>query len=572
MSGRSREPGGFLGELYLGRLRWDLVTPFPTQDGGDRCAGDDAIRALRRLLERRVDPDAVDRTARLPDGVAGELHRQGLLRAGLAPGLGGLGLSRFNLFRMVAAAAALSVPVAMILAVENGFGLGPLLAHVRPGPLRSFIERRVRSGAMSGLADTEPAGASNLRRRTTATMSEDGSAYLLDGEKLFVSNATFAEHLIVSANVEEDGAECRRLLVVDTASSGMRIVPQDFMGIRGFPIGRVVCDRVRVPRERVVTGRADDATRLTPEAAAMARAGRVLLTAAPSLAIARQCVAWARDFVNARVIDGRPLGDYTEIQRRIAETAAEVFALETVAEWSLLAEQDPIGADTRPEQSAIKNIATAIGARSVERTMAVLAGEGYETPDSKRRRGAAREFPIERALRDIWAFRIAGGVDFQFDNFMSRLYIFPNHAPGFPDPADAGGPGRTDGPHGALSRRNKRHVLFLAEQVHEFPRLCRDLAGRCPDQASAEERPLILINRLANELLTSCLVLARAAGRTAAGPGGDAQVLADVYCVGARHRIADLRHQLAADGALDYRRLATELLVPSSTDLADEMK
>ncbi|MFD6338289.1 acyl-CoA dehydrogenase family protein [Streptomyces sp. NPDC060210] len=581
VSGRAahQDRPSFLGELHRGRLRWDLVTPFPRQDAVDRTTGDTVIGALCSLLARRVDAEAVERTGLLPDGVLDDLRERGFLRAGLATGMGGLELSPLNVFRMVSAAAAHSLPAAMVLAVENGFGLGALLGHLRPGPLRDFVEERVRSGTLSGLADTEAAGASNLRRLTTAAPAGDEQGFLLDGEKLFVGNAPVADHLIVSATVREHGAEHRRLLIVDTRAPGVRIVAQDFAGVRGFPIGRVVCERVPVPADRVVTEGGDDSVRLTPVAATMARRGRVLLTAAPSLALAGQCLTWSREFVRSRTIDGRPLGDYPEIQRRLARSAAEVFALEAVAEWVLLADSEPARADTRLEQSAIKNIGTGIAARVVDRTVALLAGEGYETVASKRRRGARRPFPVERALRDLWAFRIAGGVDFHFDQVMSRQHILPHYLATAAPPAPARQPQGDDGERmyapapGPLSARNQRHLRFLTGQVTDFSRICRALVARHPDETAlyADARPLILLNRLANEVLTSSLALARAAAHTAAGRT-DAQDLADVHCAGARHRIAGLRRELADADAPDYRGLAAGLLARPSQEPLDHAK
>jgi len=57
----------FLEELYTGRLRWDLLDPFPLQDDEDRRTGDEAAAGLERLLRERVDPTEVDLRADLPE-------------------------------------------------------------------------------------------------------------------------------------------------------------------------------------------------------------------------------------------------------------------------------------------------------------------------------------------------------------------------------------------------------------------------------------------------------------------------------------------------------------------------
>jgi alkylation response protein AidB-like acyl-CoA dehydrogenase len=531
----------FLEELYKGRFRWDLIHPFPVQDEADRAAGDQAIAELFRLLAEWIDPHSVEPATKLPAGLLAELRTREHLKARLAPDLGGLGFSSLNTFRMVQATAGWSVPAAMVVAAENAFGVGALLPQLRPGGLRDLLAARVRAGTISGMADTEPGGASNLRRSTTAVLTEDRGGYLLNAEKLFVSNAPIADLLIISATVREAGGEHRRLFVVDTQSPGVRVTPQEFMGLDGFPAGTVTCSNVWVPYDHMVGTAGDSETRITAEAAAMARIGRVFFTVAPALGIARQCLEWGREFVAAREVDGRPLEDYEEIQRCVVESAADLFAVEATAEWTLLG-HDADGVNTRFEQNSVKNIATDACRRVVERTMLLLAGEGYETAASKRARGAPRHSPAERALRDLWAFRIAGGVDFQLDNFISRLFVFSYYYPAVAEPIGEVSVERS----GGLSAPNRGHLQDVAAEVGEFGRTCRELSKRFPDPAALyrQERLLITISRLARELCTAALALARAARRSESGDDM-AQELADVYCGEAMLRVSGLRRQIA---------------------------
>lgn len=550
----------FLEQLYLGRFRWDLVKSFPQQDDADRKIGDEVTGLLRELLEAKVDPDAVDRAARLPEGLVEELQRHGYLKAGVDTELGGLALSKFNLFRMVESAARWSVPVALTLAIENSVGVGPMLPMLPEGPLRELVRERLRAGTVSGIADTEPQGAANLRRFTTATPTDDG-AYLLNGEKLHVGNAPIAELLIVSATVAEGGAEHRRLFIVDADSPGLtRTGWHEFMGVKGFPNGGMRFDDVVVPADRLVEAPPKDDIRLTLEAATMIVVGRLYMIVAPSLAIARQCQGWAEEFVRARQIDGRPLADYEEIQRRLAETAADVFAIEAVAEWSLLGPDFTAGGNPVFEQNAAKNIGSVIGWRVADRTMSILAGEGYETGPSKTQRGAPRRFPVERALRDVRNFRISGGVDFQLDCWTSQMGVFTYY---YPDPdnlaeIEAGEVDLSALTGTGLSERNEAHLHRAAREARELSRICRALSQAHPDLATlaTHERAMVLVSELANELLTVGLVLARAARLADAG----AEDLADVFCTAAFHRVANLRHQLTEPDDVDYRRISAALL------------
>ncbi|WP_024804814.1 acyl-CoA dehydrogenase family protein [Nocardia sp. BMG51109] len=559
------ETVSFLEQLYLGRFRWDLLRPFPRQDEADRKIGDDLARSLRELLTGRVDSDAVDRTGRLPDGLLDALQEHGFLKARVPTELGGLAVSQFTMFRLIEQAAQVSIPAALTLGIENSVGVGPMLPYLPEGDLRDLIAARLRQGTISGIADTEPEGAANLARFTTAT--QVGDEYRINGEKIHVGNAPIAELLIVSATVREDDGEHRRLFVVDTDSAGVtHTARHEFMGVKGFPNGGVRFDDVAVPVTRMVRTPPRDDIRLTLEASTMIVAGRLFMIVAPSLAIARQCVDWSCRFVSERKIDSRPLSEYEEIQRRIAESAADVFAIEAVAEWSLLSPTFADGGNPVFEQNAAKNIGSVIAGRVVDRTMSILAGEGYETASSKAERGSARRFPLERALRDVRNFRISGGVEFQLDYWTAEKAIFTYYHPD-PDNLAEIEANRVefDGLTGTdLSDRNEQHLRAAARAVRELSRICLSVARRHPDPATlaAHERPLILVSELANELLTVALVLAKAATLVADGhPSADD--LADVYCTSAFHRVAYLRDQLAEQDGPHFGRLAATVLRPA---------
>ncbi|MFD0385392.1 acyl-CoA dehydrogenase family protein [Streptomyces stramineus] len=163
--------------------------------------------------------------------------------------------------------------------------------------------------------------------------------------------------------------------------------PQELMGLRGLPFGGLDLENVRVPAELALAEPDPEHTsRLTPAVSLLVVRGRLYIIAAPALAAAKLCLGWAHDFVARRSVDGRGLGEYEEIRRRLAESRAETFALESTARWSLLGEDQGAAVNLKFEQNASKNICSVLGWRIVERTLSMLAGEGYETAQSKQRR------------------------------------------------------------------------------------------------------------------------------------------------------------------------------------------
>ncbi|MFJ6573343.1 phosphopantetheine-binding protein [Streptomyces sp. NPDC091292] len=545
-----------LRELYLGRVRWDLLRPFPDQETGDRGAGDVVIAELRGLLHEWIDPEAVDGEGRLPDGFTDALQEAGLLRLMVEPSLGGRGLSWLNACRVVEAAAGWSMPVAFTLAIQNGFGSGSYLPALPPGPLHDLISHRVAGGIVSAAADAEAAGTANQSRTTVAVPVENGAAYLVTGEKCFIGNGPIADFLDVSATViAADGTESVRLFFLDTGSPGFEVVgTHQFMGLRGAAIGVLRLDAVRVPAEQMLPELSDgwrmrptaprsvDGTGTPPgdllDLGQLATLARHLVIAPPSLAVARMSLRWARDFAGRRTIDGRGLGSYEEIQRQVAENAAEVYAAETILRWCVLGTDR---ADTHLDLTPAKNLASRAAERAIDRTMALLGAEGYETARSKTARGA-EPLPVERCFRDARALRVAGGVDFMLDLWSAKANLSAWYD-------QAGRPGTTPPPVDAESfpPRCLPHARFVTEQAERLAQICRRLTGDTPLEALFErQRTIKLIGQIATELLGIAVAVARSAD-LADQDEPMTPALADLACTAARHRLTALWSQLTEE-------------------------
>ncbi|MFC5204676.1 acyl-CoA dehydrogenase family protein [Streptomyces kaempferi] len=544
---------GFLAELHLGHLRWDLIGPFPAPSDEDRAHGDAAVAELMRFLQETVDPTEVDRTAKLPDGFHEACAARGYFKLQNPPERGGLGLSAHNAFRMIQAAASWSVTACYAMAVHHGLGAGAYVPILADGELKSELERLLTAGAISGDADTEPTGAINRTRATTAMPTEDGTGFWISGEKVFIQNGPIAGLLRVSATVHESDRDYIRLFFVDTADPGFTVKSwHEYLGLKGLPNATLTFDRVFVPHSRVFTLdglSSEDEWRLAPELHTISVRGRMYPISAPALAIGRLCLHWSREFVRRRSVGGLRLEQYDEIQRIVAANLAETFAMESVVEWCLLAEERHPGIDLDPEQTAAKNITSVTSWRMIDRTLSLLAAEGLETATSKARRGA-QPLPVERSFRDARALRVAGGVDFLVDHWAAR-HLLSRHYPKAQAIAEAASDLTAAGAF--LSPRNRDHLRFVAEEAVHFARLSREMVDRHPDSEElfAKERTLILLNHLSTDLFSMSVVLARAAHLHPDGTG-PAQDLADVFCAEARHRMADAQRRLADTDGPDH--------------------
>ena len=545
---------GLLDALFLGRLRWDLLRPFPTQDPADQQLGDKTADALKDLLLEHVDPEAVDRAGRLPEGLPQLLRRGGFLSLMVDPSLGGLGLSPANALRVIQTASSWCVAVGWMLAISNGFGPACYLPLVPEGPLRDLLLRHAEAGSLAGSADTEVNGAANRERATTAVPVEGGSAYLINGEKIFIGNGPLAALVDVSAKLEQDGADQIRIFFLETSSPGVEVVgQQEFMGIRGASIGVLRFNDVRVPAGQLLPTSVDE-WRDEPALVRLAVLGRMLIIGAPSLAVPKLCLTWSKDFVNRRTMDGRPLGGYDEIQRQVAQTAADVFAIESITSWGMLSGDL---AENAPELTAAKNLIAETCGRVVERTMSLMGGEGFETARSKAMRGAP-QLPVERFARDARGLRIAGGVSFLLDYWTALSAFDTCYGESAGDSAEEPDAQPVDDP--ALSPRCREHLARVQTESRALADLCRRLVAEHGMEAlSEQEHRLVLIGRIGITLLGMAVVLARAAHLAEQG-NLVALELADISCTAAAEEISGLWPQLAEDTGPDYAGMSERVL------------
>ncbi|WP_367319599.1 acyl-CoA dehydrogenase family protein [Streptomyces sp. HUAS ZL42] len=559
----------FVDALYSGRLSRDLFR-YPVQSASDRAEGDAAVAGLTAFLRDRLDPDQVDLTGTLPEGFLDDLRASGYLKLRLGMEIGGLDLSAYNAFRAIEHAADYCMPAGQMLAIQAGVGAPALLPALPPGSLREFVAKQLADGAVSGFGLTEPAGQNNAWPGTTATRSADGSVYVLRGEKVFTGHGPVANLLPVAATEHtEDG---RRLCIcfVDTSAAGFEVTSCiEFTGSRGLPNGALRFDGLEVPAEYVVRSDPEDA-RFPDRMASAVLIGQLYFTAAPAVAIAKLCRRWSGEFVTRRRINGRALSEYDEIQRMLGETLAEVYAMESVAQWSLLGS----GPEERWfERLTAKNLAVRTCWRIVDRTVSLYGAEGIETLPSKLRRGAV-PVPLERRLRDARGLRIAGNVDFQLDSQAARRLLtwFATRAED-----ESGALARELGAEHTdedrLSGANAAHLAAVREQVLRFHEVCRELTRSHPRQEDLfeQEHTVILLGRVAAELFAMYAVLARA-GTEQSGDDGeqDGQRLADVYCTSARHRLADHWRRLGMVTEPDYAGISTRWLAEGLTRLRNE--
>lgn len=546
----------FLGSLAHGTPRWGIVYPFPSQAEPDRERGDAVVREITDVIHSYLG-DAVGRATEetLPADMINQYRSRGFYALKCEPSCGGRGLSELNTFRVISAAMSCSLAAGQTLALANGIGPAAYLSALRPGPLRDLICRSARSNAVSGAADTESAGGFNAIRDTIAEPTADGEAFVLTGEKVCIGNAPIADVLTVTATVSAESAPHVALFVVDAHASGLTVDSrQEFLGFRGVQLAVLRFEQVRVPKCQMISN-PGIGWRNSRALTAVGHLGRMYIIAAPALAISRRCLSWSHEFTTRRIIDNRPLHEYQEVQRLIAETAADTFTIESIVNWCLLGHLQGPPVDVTADRAAAKNLTSLACWRTVERTMSLHGLEGYETAESKALRRVPAT-PLERAFRDARGLRIGGGIDFNLDNLAGRALVLSH-----PSSTVTGDhPPLPKSVHRNLSPANQLHLQNVGECSARLSNEIRGLSARHPTERelSSQEHALIATRRIAAELLVASLTLSRAATMSLNNEN-ESQDLADIACQMALSRINALWADISQPSDSARTRVAAEI-------------
>jgi alkylation response protein AidB-like acyl-CoA dehydrogenase len=352
-------------------------------------------QAVREFAEKEIAPRArhVDETGEFPAETFRKMGELGLMGIPFPEAYGGAGADSVSTAIAIEEVARACGSTALAYAAHMGLGSAPIWLFGSDEQKRAFLAPAAQGKYMAAFGLTEPhAGSDAGATRTTARL--DGDVWVINGAKMWITNAPVAGHIIVTALTEaSQGKNGISALIVPGGTPGMTFGKHEpKMGLRGSVSTAISFEDVRIPKENLLGERGRGFIQFLQ----VLDGGRIGI-GAMAIGLAQAAFEAARAYAKERTAFGKPIGAYESISNMIADMATGLEAARLLiyqAAW--LKDQ------SRPfsKQAAMaKLFASEIGEKTCRDAIQILGGYGY-----------SQEFPVERIYRDQRLLTIGEGT------------------------------------------------------------------------------------------------------------------------------------------------------------------
>ncbi len=353
-------------------------------------------KMVRDFAQKEIAPfvPVMEETEEFPRHIVKKMGEMGLMGIPIPEEWGGVGADFTSYILTINEISKVSATLGVILSVHTSVGTNPILYFGNDEQKRKYVPKLAAGEYLGAFALTEPgAGSDASSIRTTAVRS--GDEYILNGTKVFITNAGEADVYITFAVTEStDGVKRISAFIVDKDTPGFTVGKKEKkMGLHGSNTCELIFENARVPAENLL-GNEGDGFKI---AMANLDVGRIGI-AAQALGIAEAALEYSIEYAKERKQFGQPIAKQQAIAFKLADMATLVEAARLLVYRAahLRSQGLPCGM----EASMAKRFASDAAMKIATEAVQVYGGYGY-----------TREYPVERLFRDAKITQIYEGTN-----------------------------------------------------------------------------------------------------------------------------------------------------------------
>lgn len=351
---------------------------------------------VREFANKIIRPRAIqiDEEAKFPLDIFEKMGKLGLMGIPFPEKYGGAGGDTISYALCVEEIGSVCGSTGLSYAAAVSLGASPFYYFGTEKQKEEFLIPLAVGKELAAFGLTEPnAGSDAGGTKTKAYL--DGDQYVINGEKCFITNASYAKTLIITA-VTGQNAKGKKLIsafIVPKNTKGVSI-KSDYnkMGVRGSDTAQIVLENVRIPKENVL----GELHKGFQQFLYTLDGGRISI-AALGLGIAKASLRKALDYAKERKQFGKAISKFQAIQFKLADMAMEIELAENMVYKAAWLKDN--GKSFSKEAAIAKLFATETAFRTANQAIQILGGNGY-----------MREFEVERYLRDAKLLEIGEGT------------------------------------------------------------------------------------------------------------------------------------------------------------------
>jgi len=401
---------GFVKGLFAGHFVSDWVMPYPRIPAAQQAELDKTLKELREFMDAKLDPVAIDRDADIPREVIDGLGHVGVLGMTASKEYGGRGFSQMANTKILEEIGRRCASTSVFVNAHHSIGIRALLLFGTHEQKQKWLPKLCTGEWLGAFALTEKeAGSDASNVQMTATPTEDGSHFILNGAKRYITNTAIAKVLTVMARTPvpgKPGKDAITAFLVTPDMPGFEMINgrMEKMGIRGTATAEFALRNVKVPKENIL-GQQGKGLKV---ALTVLDFGRTTFGACCTGA-AKTCLDLAVKHANTRKQFNKTLGNFHLVKKKIARIAADAYAMEamTAITASLI---DRGLEDYMVETAMLKVFTTELLWECINDAFQVHGGAAYMT-----------DLPLERMLRDARINQIGEGSNEVLKSFIALV-------------------------------------------------------------------------------------------------------------------------------------------------------